>query len=314
MLIKTQKITLKEKELCALEIQEEGVALAHISQPLSNTPELLNCDFFPHKSSDDFSVTLKNITNKYNLQVVKINWVLNPKYYRLFLIDIPAEVPQSEYKEAAKWQIKDIVEYPIEDLIVDIFEAIDFQKKGVQKLYVIAAQRSFLKKNLDIFDSNLLNVVAIDIREFALRNIVKLADKSAKPEEAVAHLAINSDCSILIIVQKNVLGFARRVPLGLAAIQTTEGASSLTTEIQRSLDYYRATFKKSNPSSFLIYPPIDANSISDTVLKYISENLTNQIQFVNLKNCLRISCPLSTELEKQCYIAIGGALRNTEEY
>ena len=109
--------------LCSIEISSEGIAVAYAPNP--TVPEITICDFQPYQSSDQLSNDLlkeylAKIVSKHNLKKTQCTWILHPDYYHLTLVDTP-NVPQSEYKTAVRWQLKDIINYSLEDMSVDIF-------------------------------------------------------------------------------------------------------------------------------------------------------------------------------------------------
>lgn len=229
---------------------------------------------------------------------MKCNWVLHPSQYHLKLTSTP-NVPQAEYKTAVRWQIKDIISYPLEDAAIEIFQPDEFTQRS-KKIYVIVAQNSFLQSTIDIIQECHLHPTAIDIREFAIRNLItRLAEN-----ELIGFIDIAAESCALIIMQQKRLKFVRSIPLGWQKLKA-EGYSELTNELQRSFNYCIAELKQAIPTKFLL-PPI--SNVDANMAQNITNSLKKNITVLNLQKLLSFT-PTTTETIQHCWAAIGGALR-----
>ena len=130
------------------------------------------------------------------MQGASCNWVLSQEDYRLLLID-PPDVPAAEYQTAARWLIKDMIDFPLEDAAVDTFPLMDISEKP-KKLYLVAARISFLKSMADSIHASGLQLIAIDIHEMAMRNLVSLF---AEKDELLGFLQLNTNDCLFIVIQ-----------------------------------------------------------------------------------------------------------------
>ena len=301
------------KENCALEIRDNGIAYAHICYPErdNSRPILKHCGFFNGEDSlEQLAESLNLIANKYNAKNVKCNWVLAQKYYRLLLVNTP-NVPTSEHKDALRWQLKDMIDHPANDMTIDTFAPSSFSQIDHPKLYTVVAQSSVLQKLVTLIKQATFTLQAIDIQEFAIRNLLAALPSTS---QSTGFLHINSVECLLTIVKNGELHFVRRIPITTDIMQSIDERTfdRIGDEISKSLDYYTAELKQEMPKEFLLSPTIEKNS------PFVS-NIKNRVplQFSNLllNKAVRIenSADFSEDLLKKCYIAIGGALRQSEE-
>lgn len=297
------------EESCALEIRNDGIAYARIYRPQQSGERaiLKECGFYkggnmPEQLADSLGL----IANRHNNKDAICNWVLYPKYYRLLLTNAP-NVPRDEYKDALRWQIKDMVDYPPNDIALDTFAPTSFSQTDPPKLYVIVAQSSFLQKIVALIRQATFNLKTIDIKEFAIRNLIMEQSNLAQPV-GFLHL-YDSEC-LMTIIKDNQLYFVRHIPITPDITQEPLGQdfTKISNEIQKSLDYYATELKQEMPSEFLLSPTIEPNSNFVTTLK---QNIALSFSPLLLENIIQIDNKksFSADLLKTCYIAIGGALR-----
>jgi len=289
------------KGLCSIEIGPEGIAVAYT--PRINSSEITICDFQHYANNEQFSnerlsETLTKIVAHHNLKKIRCNWVLHPDYYRLTLIDTP-DVPKAEYKQAARWQIKDIISYPLEDVSVDIFYP-DELSKSSKKIFVVAAQNSFLQNIANVIQNCGLILVTADIREFAVRNLIA---NLAKQNETIGFISfMQNNCLIVSIKQSNIQ-FVRYMPIDIRSNHYDE----LIKEIQRSFDFCKTELGQELPSRFFILPK---DNLDSNLIQNISSSLNKELSIFTLREAVDLKTTSDSQLEANCWVAIGGALRD----
>lgn len=299
-------------ESCALEIRNDGIAYARIYRPQQNDERaiLKECGFYrvgnmPEQLADSLSL----IANNHNNKDAICNWVLYTKHYRLLLTNAP-NVPLDEYKDALRWQIKDMIDYPSDDIALDTFAPTSFSQTDPPKLYVIVAQSSFLQKIVKLIKLAPFDLKTIDIKEFAIRNLIMEQSNLAQP---VGFLHLDNTECLMTIVKDNQLYFVRHIPITPDIAQEPLGQdfTKISDEIQKSLDYYATELKQEMPTEFLLSPTIEPNSSFVTTLK---QNISLSFAPLLLENIIQIDSEksFSTDLLKTCYVAIGGALRQNK--
>lgn len=299
--------------LCSLEINSSGIAFAYAKNPTK--PEVTVCEFLPFEdqsqrddsqlNNNQIKTLLTNIVSKHNLRLAQCIWMLHPNYYHLTLINTP-NVPQTEYKQAVRWQVKDIINYPLEDAAVDVFYPNE-NEISLKKIYVVTAQNSFLQNIVNIIQDCDLAPVAIDIREFAIRNLI--SGLAATQDDTIGMLSLVDDSCLLVSVKSGQIQFVRRIPVGLKSL-INNNYSDLITELQRSFSYCQLELKQEIPSALFI-PPLKLDIDHNNIAQNISNNLNKKTSVINLQTIVTCKTSMDQQLESQCWAAIGGLLRNT---
>lgn len=169
--------------------------------------------------------------------------ILSASQYHIVQIDKP-NVPKEEIAAALKWQVKDLVPYSAEDMIVDYFAGPTLIGTS-EKLNVVCAQKSTLMTIVDTFHNSKIVLKHISTEEFAFASLLPVQDDACllvcqQPNEEI----------ILMIVKQGKLHFHRRLR-GFIQInseseqQLTMGTvERLSLEIQRSTDYFERQLKQ----------------------------------------------------------------------
>ena len=296
----------QNKGLCSIEISSGGIAVAYTPNPTN--PEITVCAFQPYQNTEQsgnnnqLKENLEKIVSQYNLKKTLCNWVLHPDYYRITLINIP-NVPQSEYKKAVRWQIKDIVDYPLEDVAVDIFYP-DELEKVLKKIYVVVAKASFLQNIVNTIQDCDLYPMAVDVREFAIRNLIS---NLATQNETVGLLNIVDESCLMVLVKQNNIRFVRRIPVGLKNIKNND-YNELIAELQRSFNYCQTELKQEAPVKLFMAPKIDID-LNKNMAQNIGKSLNKEISILDLQKIMSFKTTITQQIESSCWIAAGGALR-----
>jgi MSHA biogenesis protein MshI len=98
-------------------------------------------------------------------------------------------VPEAELREAMRWQLRDLVPVPPEQLAIDVFHSPPRPNANTaRQVYVVAAEQSLIDQQAAVVTEAARRLDAIDIPELALRNIMSLV-----PGEG-------SGCALLMLV------------------------------------------------------------------------------------------------------------------
>jgi len=295
--------TRKSEGLSSIDVVPGGFALTRISDYKSRPPQGSICQFYECPDIQLLAKKLTSVVLKNNLQNTDCNLVLHPSYYRLLLIDAP-QVPKNEYRSAVRWQIKDMVDLPLDDISVDIFLPTQEIAEQRDKIYVVAACKSFLQGVVDQLYRTQLNPIAIDIHELAIRNLLTLLAKDDKP---IVFLHLLDNRSLLLIVKGGQIYFSRRIMYGLEKLREERVFKKLVSEIRRCFDYYQQHLEQALPDNLFLAPLLQP-------YEFIRENLTQALkmntQHVNINELVTYPKLLSDEVQAYCCAAIGGALRS----
>lgn len=173
----------------------------------------------------------------------KVIIVLSPARYHLIQTDKPA-LPQSEINQALPWQIKDLININVEDMVVDYID-IPVKPQQSERISVVVSSLSGLKELLAVVHSHKVILCSIQPEEWLLPLRVQ---NNGHPSILVVH---QPEQELLIqIVYNGQLFFSRRVRGFDRLCHHTEDElkqgifDNLLLELQRSMDYFESQLKQ----------------------------------------------------------------------
>jgi len=137
--------------------------------------------------------------------------LLDADAYQILKIDTPP-VPQDELKAAARWQIKDLLEVPLDELTLDVMHVGDDQPRAHKQLFVVAGSNRAIERVSKLGAAAGLAPDVVDIGETALRNLqsaAAAADELGK--RATAALLLQGEHCLLTICAHGELFYTRRL-------------------------------------------------------------------------------------------------------
>lgn len=244
-------------EQAGLLLRESGASLARVNGTEA-APRLLDLAHLPGAGDGE---TLGRLLQQHRPGRAALHCVLPLGSYQLLLVDMP-KVPSNEIKAAVRWQIKDLIDFHIDDAVVDVFDAPPSGAGGVQEqIYVVVTRSSQIQHIAEAVQQAGLSLAVIDIPELALRN---LAARLPEQEQGVALMYLEAGRGLIALCRANTLYLARTIELGHAALADPDpdrramAVSSLALEIQRSMDYYDRYFQQAPINHLYIAPTAEA--------------------------------------------------------
>jgi len=212
----------------------------------TGTLEVAECLYL--SDSEDLEQLIGQCVEKHELSKMECNVVLSSNDYQLLLVERP-EVAEAELREAVKWKVKDLIQEPIESVVLDTFELPKDASKGKDMLYVVVVPLVKIQSLIDLVKESELTLKVIDIEVLALRNIISL--KKLERASAVVRLAEKSgDVSIF---RDNKLYLSRHFNLNYSGgLLDDLPAADLALEVQRSFDYFERQMGQVPPSTLFI--------------------------------------------------------------
>ncbi|WP_309375723.1 hypothetical protein [Rhodoferax sp.] len=148
--------------------------------------------------------------------------------YQLLQIDTP-NVPVEELRAAARYQVREMLQTHVDDVIIDVMRVGDGQQKGSGHSFVVAATNAVVKGALDFVSALDCRVSVIDIHETAQRNLqTALARRDGSLERASAALVLaEGQQAVLTISANEELFYNRRfdVPDGFLTGRWLQGVT-----------------------------------------------------------------------------------------
>src|ERR1044071_3667210 len=122
-------------------VTAEGVAAAQLSRAGAK-PRLERCVYEPKADSDPVARVLARLPNRRAPTVS----VLDPGGYRLLLVEAP-DVPPDELRAAVRWRVKDLIDFHVDDAVIDVFEMPPHARGGRNRMmYAATAKADYVKQ------------------------------------------------------------------------------------------------------------------------------------------------------------------------
>jgi MSHA biogenesis protein MshI len=301
------KKTAVAKGRVGLAFGREHIALA-IVREAGERPVLEHCELLPIDpagGSEAVSAALRGA----GLPRLPVSVVLGPEDYQLALVEAP-DVPPAELRAAMRWRLKEAIDIPVEDAVIDVFD-VPPQSRGAQgrMMYAVAARRSAVDRYAAALTS-IPSFDVVDVPELCLRNLAAALPAAAR---GVALLHLGDTTATCVLVQGRTFYLARQIalrPAALAMGSEAAGASldaeSIVLELQRSLDHYERNFDQPPITQIAISP---ASARADALAADLGRETGFEVSALDLNAALSCASPLEPALQADCLLAIGAALR-----
>ena len=286
-----------------LELNAQGIALSYRSSAEQN--KVQHCELILDIDDQSARDQLKQRINDLKLNDVAANVVLPVGNYNLLLVEAP-KVPSEEMAEAMRWKIKDMLPYPLEEALIELFHLPAGSTKGRTMVYVVAARLSDIQDVIDLIKQADLNLNSIDIQELALRNLVESQMDTA---QGVGLVYLEQGRGVLILIQAGDVYLSRKfdVPYN-AGLFDELPEDQLVLELQRSLDYYERQMGQRPPQKIVL---CGENISSDKITASLNDAFAAQVSVLELSGLLETDGVYEESLLQMCTSAIGGALRES---
>ncbi|MBT8447481.1 MAG: hypothetical protein KJO38_10045 [Gammaproteobacteria bacterium] len=308
------KPRLRDDGLLAVCPDGSGVAAALITREGGGEPTLALCERLPATGEDDIAARCRELAARRDCQRVPVTSIVQARDYTLLTVESP-NVPAEELRAAVRWRIKDLIDFPIDEAVVDVF-AMPPDKGGREdNVYVVAARAAPVHSRASELEGAGLPLRYLDIPELAMRNVAALL-----PEDVggTALLHLDAGGGLLTLTRQGSLFLSRRFEPGLDALVhagTADGLADITQgrldavviEVQRSLDYYESYFAQP-PVAGLVVAPLTqpVPGLTD----YLASQLGLAVRQLDMNELIDGASALTPELQAYCFPAIAAALRH----
>lgn len=292
-----------------------GTSSVCVQRGKSGLPVLQKLNWDASASAPGRLDALKSLVKQQQWQKRSAVSVLPPDYYQLMQIELP-ELPPDERRDAARWQIREMLEFPVEQAVVDVFNVAPFGSDKRPLTYVVAAREELLRERLNLLSEAELSLTAIDIPEFALRNLTELF---LEDDRGTAILYLQEQGGLLTIAREGVHYLTRYLSSGMNDLlpyadgdyeALTEQLDSIVLEVQRTFDYCESTYRLPMVSRLLV--AMTEREIP-AVISYLDDYLATRVESFRFDSVLEVPDG-SDQLELNRHLlAIGGALRQEED-
>lgn len=231
--------------------------------------------------------------------------------YQMLQVEAP-QVPAEERRDAVRWRIKEMVDFPVEQASVDLLDIPASPGAGrPPQVFAVAAAHAVLAPRVHLFQDAKLALAAIDVPETAQRNVSALFEDENR---GLALLAFDDDGGRLTFTFGGELFATRHVDVTRKDLATPGGEAAggvferVLLDVQRSLDNFDRNYSHVTLSRLLVVPIPGAAAF----VEYLKGNLYQPVELLDLAKGLEFGAiPALAEPEHQAdaLLALGAALR-----
>lgn len=283
---------------------DKGTAMASIKRQGRSQPRLQACSF----SESDASATDPLAELHPGKQGKSPCSALLPVGdYQLLVVDAP-EVPAEEIAAAIRWRIKDLLDFHIDDAVIDIFDAPPTGPASTKQVYVVVARADTVRQRIDSLEEAGIKLEIIDIPELAMRNI---AARLPEDEAGLVSLYFGKDRCLITITHNAELYLTRSIDIGYLELQEQAASpqslcNRLALEIQRSMDYYEHNYHQAAVKAVAILPvPVTLFGLSDA----LQQTLGVSTRMIGVNDIVDCDAVPDDRHAADCLLAVGSALR-----
>jgi MSHA biogenesis protein MshI len=236
-----------------------------------------------HRVGDDANALAK-FAQQMSLRRYKCAALLRPGEYQVLLVDA-LDMPKEELKDAMRWKIKDLIDYPVTEATVDTLDIPppEGQNARTHNMFAVAARNDLIQTTMRRCEDARVPLSVIDIPETAQRNIATFYESE---DRALGLIYFADEWGLLTVNYRGELYLARRFDVGLRQIlaeATREGAlERVTVEIQRTLDHFDRQFRSIPVAKVLLAPGPDIGAVAELV----KTRLGMEVQQIDLREVL----------------------------
>lgn len=233
----------------------EGVAVARVvTRGRDRPPQLTACAWLAAAEPEAQVERLEGWLERNHGRQDTVVGVLAPGEYQVLPIEAPP-VPANEMRRAAAWRVRELIDFPVDQAVVDTFAPPQSTQRGTASVNVVVARQATVGGRIDQLRRAGLDLEVIDIPELAQRNI-----SAHLPDGSGGHalLALDEGGGLITVYRDGEQYLARSLDTGYGALgaQGTGGSDALVLEVQRSLDYFESALAQPPLGALYIYPPV----------------------------------------------------------
>jgi MSHA biogenesis protein MshI len=301
----------KKSGWLAFELADGMVSLAHVHGMNGGQPGVGLCESYRCEGGE--LTTLRRLRKSLGLDGYRCTLCLGFDAYQFLQVEAP-EVPDEEVKEALRWSMKGMVDFPVDQATLDVLD-VPMDKEGRAKSrfkFVAISRNEVIGRHVRLFQDAGLDLAAIDIPEMAQRNLAALYEPQ---DRAVAMLGFSDQGGLLTFTWRGRLLSSRHIDISLTQLtgadeaQRTAMFERIGLELQRSLDSFE------RQSTFVSLDKLVVTPLADDIglTAYLAENLYVGVMAAKLDEVLDVQKVPELRrpaLQAQRLMLLGSALRD----
>jgi len=287
-------------------LADGSFALAVVRRIGEGKPSLDHCAI--HAASEDPTPALKAVLDKLRIGRAPVCAVIGGDDYQIVQVEAPDVLP-SEMRAAIRWRLRDVINFEIEEAVIDVFETPDPVRRTQGKmLFAVAARDAAIQRISSSVRTVAKGFDSIDIPELCLRNLSALLPQN---QRGVAMLALNERFAQLVITRQGVMYLSRRIETARFGQDSRDGATidapALALEIQRSLDYYESQYDQTPIGDLVIAP---ANTRAHDLAGELKSETSLRVSALNVTEIFNVPDGNDPVTDWPTLMALGAALRD----
>ena len=317
--LKLARAQARASDLMCINLWPDRVDVSHVVVKGAARPRIERCDSYRKTGGE--AALLTRLRKQLHLDRYRCTTLLKTGDYQIIQVEAPSVLPE-EMKNAVRWRIRDMIDFPVDDATVDVV-SIPGTEGAVGRpaqLFAVAARNQVIAAAVKPFDDADIPLEVIDIPEFAQRNLARCLEPEGR---GVALLALNERGGLLTFTCGGELYQHRRIDITLASLrgaapqqhesvelelESESPYERLVLELQRSLDYFERQFPRVVLAKLLVTPVAGA----DELRAFLVNRLDIPVELLYLSEVMDF--PDVVELHEparqaQRLDAIGAALR-----
>lgn len=317
--LKLARAQVRSADLMCINLWPDRVDVSHVVVKGSARPRIERCDSYRKAGGE--AALLTRLRKQLHLDRYRCITLLKTGDYQIIQVEAPSVLPE-EMKNAVRWRIRDMIDFPVDEAVVDVVSIPGTEGTAGRpaQLFAVAARNQVVAAAAKPFNDADIPLEVIDIPEFAQRNLARCLEPEGR---GVALLAINERGGLLTFTCGGELYQHRRIDITLASLRGAAPAQSegmemqlesespyerLVLELQRSLDYFERQFPRVTLARLVVTPVAGA----DELRAFLVNRLDIPVELLYLSEVMDF--PDIVELHEparqtQCLDAIGAALR-----
>ncbi len=292
-------------------VNDHSVAMAVVRRIAGQQPAIEHCALHECEDGESVENVLRRLFGKLGVARAGVFAVASAEDYQLVQVEAP-EVQPAELRAAIRWRLRDVINFHIDDAVVDVFQIPDQSRRAQTKmLFAVAARSTSVQRLVTAIAPLARHFDVIDIPELCIRNICSLLPQDQK---GVATFVLNDTFAHLTLTRQGVLYLARRIDYGRGYDANATGASNgrqidaavLGLELQRSLDYFESHYDQTPIGELVIAP---GGVVAEQLAQRLRSETGLRISVLDLRECMSGTEAVGGNLSSECLLALGAALR-----
>lgn len=296
----------------ALLPQDDRIALAHVICHMDRRPEVCLLDIFNVEQNK--LDALRTLRRSHQLKSYMCTTLMDAGEYKIVQMDVPA-VPVTERKEALRWKLKAMVDFPVDSACLDSLDIPINAAGGRQaSVFAVLSTEQSVRKQAQFFEQAKVPLTAIDIPELAQRNVALLFEEDNR---GLVFLHLDAAGGQLSLTFRGELIALRRVEVSAQQLneddvgRRTQAMERLLLELQRSLDHFDRQYSYISISKLIVAV---APQVEHLIAK-LSENLYLAVQEMDLAQVMdfpAVPALRNRQFQATNLLLIGAALRTAD--